>query len=58
MTDYEYGVALLDDLSDPHRTGMTEAEAREWVASAEGESQMKPGAFKVIRRPVGEWERD
>lgn len=52
--EYEWGVALRR-IHGPHRTGMTEQDARDWVAEAE-EDGAAPGAFYVIRRPIGEWE--
>ena len=55
--EYEYGIAYRDDLSDPHRAGMTEDEARTWVADF-AELGGMPGMFTVIRRPLGEWEID
>ncbi len=54
MSEYEYGVSLRGDLNDPHRAGMSEGQAREWIAECI-ELGMKP-VFGLIRRPVGEWE--
>lgn len=54
---WEWGIARgSDELVDPHRTGMTEEQAREWVAEFEGEDGGRKGAFIVIKRPVSKWE--
>lgn len=52
--EYEYGI-LYAHFDAPHRWGMTEEEARTWVAECEAEG-FKPGVFTVIRRRVGKWE--
>lgn len=51
---FEYGVRHLDS-GRVHRSGMSEDEAREWVAEWI-EMDGKPDAFAVIRRPIGEWQ--
>ena len=53
--EYEWGIGMRSR-GGAHRTGMTEQEARGWVAEAE-EDGCAMGAFFVIRRPVGEWEQ-
>jgi hypothetical protein len=53
--EYEYGIAFYQQLVDPHRTGFTKEEAEDWVR-AWIEDGGRPGAFRVIRRPVGDWE--
>lgn len=52
--EYEFGVGRRRT-EDVHRCGMTETEARDWVAEVESDGAL-PGAFYVIRRPIGEWE--
>ena len=54
---YEYAVFHVNRPDEPHRDGLTESEAREWVREWDEESVF-PGVFVVKRRPVGEWEND
>lgn len=53
---YEYGIVFEGVYDAPHRFGMTEEEARAWVAEWI-EDGAKPSAVAVIRRAVGKWER-
>lgn len=58
---YEYGVAdkrvdidgIQKGVCSTHREGMTKEEAEEWLRECE---EMGLNVFKMIRRPVGEWE--
>lgn len=52
--EYEWGVGRRR-AEAVHRSGMTETEARDWVAEVEADGAL-PGAFFAIRRPIGEWE--
>ena len=52
---YEYGVWHVSDPSEPHRSCMTEEDARKWVAELE-EDDYPAGGFVVVRREVGPWE--
>lgn len=56
MTEYEWAVwnSLYDD--GPHRTGLTEEGASEWIERAESIGAASD-VFYVVRRPVGPWER-
>lgn len=53
--EYEYGIALSGETFDPHRSGMTEAEAEKWMVEWVQMSGRR-APFNIIRRPVGEWE--
>jgi hypothetical protein len=53
---FEYGVLYVGYPDEPHRSNMTEDEARTWVAEWI-ESGAEPTAVVVIRRPLGVWER-
>lgn len=55
---YEYGVRYTGDPADwrPHRDGLTEDEARLWIAEIEAEGYPK-GKFVIVRREIGAWER-
>ncbi len=53
---YEYGIFYEKAPDMPHRSGMTEAEARKWI-SEWIEMDAKADAVSLIRRPVGKWER-
>ncbi len=60
-SEFEYGirwVALDKEDPIPHRTGMSEDEAWEWVREAEEEMGFRKGAFVVIRRSLGPWQED
>lgn len=52
---FEYGIALKDDTSDPHRSNMNDDEAQEWMSVWVQETG-RAYPFRIIRRPVGEWE--
>lgn len=59
-TEYEYGISrnLLYELAEygePHRAGMTEKAAQQWLAEWV-EDGGKEGIFSIVRRPVGRWE--
>lgn len=51
----EWGVMLEHDQREPHRSGMTELEARSWIREFE-EDGGRVGAFYAIKREIGEWE--
>lgn len=55
MSTYEWGVLRSRGHDEPHREGMTEKEARAWIADWE-EMGGTPGTFVLIRRLIGEWE--
>jgi hypothetical protein len=52
---FEYGIALRDDMTDLHRSGMTDDEAQDWMRDWVQMSG-RPWPFKIARRPLGEWE--
>jgi len=53
----EWGVTRRGlDLQAPHRTGMSEATAREWIAEFVRDGG-KPGAFTPCCRTVGPWRK-
>ena len=54
---WEYGVRHVNDPEswEPHRSGMGEEDARDWVRDFEADGG-KPGAFIVVRRQIGAWE--
>jgi hypothetical protein len=52
--DYEYGIVYRPSPDEPHRTGMTEAEAEEWIASMPVEGVLD--VFGIIRRLRSPWE--
>lgn len=56
--EWEYGVSYSGDPESwrPHREGMTEDDARDWVAQLEFDG-FPSGRFVVVRRQVGAWER-
>lgn len=64
-TRYEYGVDFRDvnkrgyryDAETPHRTGMTQDQADDWVSSFVLEGG-NPSTFVVRRRLVSDWEDD
>jgi len=56
--EYEYGiewriVSARDDT--PHRVGMTEIEASDWIAEWLEDGGLAT-TFIIIRRPIGVWE--
>lgn len=55
ITDYEYGIFWKQIEANPHRDGLTEEEAREWV-----ESWLDDGGaedtFIIVKRALGPWE--
>lgn len=54
--EFEWGIAHRDDVPPNwRRVGMTEAQARGWLADwlADGG---RLGVHFVVRRPLGEWE--
>ena len=56
--DFEYGVQFTNTPdAPPHRTEMTAEQALEWIRATESMGGVPEGAFFVIRRPVGPWER-
>lgn len=59
MTDdkqqYEYAV-MQERIPGLHRGPWPEEKAVAWVRECE-EMGMRKGAFYVVRRPVGDWER-
>jgi hypothetical protein len=56
--DREWGVRFRRE-HEPHRWGMTEAEARSWIQEAEGEDKIPVGVFVLISRELGPWtDRD
>ena len=54
--EYEYGVRYRDE-EEPHRTGMTEDEAYQWIAEWR-EDGGAYDAFNVIKRTHGPWVSD
>jgi hypothetical protein len=55
---FEYGVQITNAPdSEPHRTGMTAEQAIEWIKDTESMGGVPKGAFSLIRRIVGPWER-
>jgi hypothetical protein len=55
---YEYGIQhRLDKPQETHREGMTREQAVDWVLEFVNDGGSSE-AFHVIRRPVGQWERD
>lgn len=54
--EYEYGIAMDGAVDDPHRTGMSEAVARKWIAELV-EDGGPSDLFTIIRRPIGNWEK-
>ena len=56
--EFEYGVQITNAPdSEPHRTGMTAEQAVEWIEETESMDGVPHGAFFVIRRLIGPWER-
>lgn len=53
--EYEWGVGWHAAIDPPHRWGMSEEEARSWIARIE--EDIDAGLYVVIRRPVGPWVR-
>jgi hypothetical protein len=53
---WEYGLVLWSEPSELHRGPMLEHEAWNWLAEFERDGG-RVGAFRVVRRQVGEWKR-
>lgn len=60
MTDdeqqYEYAVMHWAYPDEPHRGPWPREQAVQWVKES-SEIGFREGAFYVVRRPVGQWER-
>ena len=62
--EYEYGIAhhrhdpngAMEDEQGPHLSGMTLERAQRFIDEWEIDGG-RPGAFYIIRRPKGPWER-
>ena len=54
--NYEYGILYDRHRDNPHRVGMTEEEAYQWIGEWV-EMGGKRETFSVIRRTLGQWER-
>lgn len=58
---YEYGIVhVASDINNNkvvsvHRSGLMKYEAERWLAEFL-EDGGKPDSFKIVKRPIGEWE--
>jgi hypothetical protein len=58
MEEFEYGVQFKNHpAAEPHRTGMTSEQAREWIRTTEKMGGVPEGSFVIVRRRIGAWER-
>jgi hypothetical protein len=54
---WEYGIQYGGCSNPPHRYGMTEQQARDWINTLQSlGGNLHAKAFLIIRRPVGSWE--